>query len=1756
MRLPKVKTPSLPFRKQWLRFKRNNRVSLLLIGLLALFIAIPILYLTLRPQQSDATWYNDSWLYRKKITTDPNQVAGASDLTDFPVLVTIPADRDLARRAQSTGNDILFTDANGTKIDHDIDEYNSSTGALIAWVKVPTLSTSVTTDIYMYYGNASAANQESTGTWTGYGGVWHVNETVTNGGTLADSTSNTNNSTLVDANADSLTGITGKIGKGVQFTAGSDYLNVPDPVNGSLDFGSGEDITFSMWVNTAHTTNTFFSKRKNGAGYFVYAHGSIPNRWFGQVCDATNCEGGTFDNNNIANGTWQLITFSFDRDGNRVVYRNGVAENTTNISGGAAYDLSNDIAFQIGALAITNRWFIGSFDEPRLYRGLRSADWLVTEYNNQNSPATFFTLGASEDRPKEALAYWTLDDGQGQVAQDGTSNNNDGQFGSGSGTDTNDPSWATEEQCVVGKCVFVPNSNDYVSAASSATLNSLTTNFTFSAWVRRAVDTGTAQTIYQSGTQTNYWWINISGADKLRFTENSIADYDSNYTFTDNKWHHVTVVKNGDSGANISFYVDGVAQGTANVGTVATPSGTKYLGNNDTANRPLAGYIDEVKVYGSVRTLSQIQADYAAGAANIGAKQQALLTNGLIGYWKMDETAANTCPGGVNDSCDSSGNGADAAWQDNMTTSSPGKFNVGTVLDTTNDYATFSQPPGYSPTNATFSIWMKATSVQNNDGIWQITQGSLNTQLFFVGGIVFRVRTAAGNTNQTSSYSTGTGTWRHVVGTISPTEARIYLDGVLRETLTPSVAGDTFYIGNSPTFRIGANNGFDGNLDEVRYYNRTFSDDEVQTLYEYAPGPVGYWKLDENTGTTAYDSSGFGNNLTLQADLNEESWQPGIQGSSLYFPDTVNAYADTASNPSSLSMSTRSVTMSAWVYRNGASNTDNILCKAQGLGCSYGISLSSNAVGVRSRGSGGILSTSFTYTVPTGSWQYITAIISDNGTSVDISLYINGNFIQTQNVATRLSNDSGSFRLSLDNSGGPFNGKIDEVRIYNYVRTQAQIFEDMGASPQPSLAGDILPDPVAYYSFDEQQGQVTNNAGKGGSAINATLGVNSSASTDDPAWRTKADCKINGCLNFDGGDFASIGGNASLSPTEAVSISAWINPANLTGVKRIVSKYDAVTSADDSYVLYLNGATPTLTIFSGSSGFGATCPALPSDSQWYHIVGVYDRARVICYVNGVPGTPVTQTGAINANISEPIYIGANNIGTERFTGLIDEVKIYNGALTVEQIKLDMNAGVPFNIGTTAPPEEANLSGGAGNPPLAYWNFDEKTGTAANDLSGNGRTGILSNGPTWTQGKYGAGVELDGTNDYIDLGNHAAFAIGTQMTISAWINTSTLGSDQVIISKMGASNNRGYNLLYLSTGQLRLNGSDTGADANVTAYTTTDASIPNQTWTQITLVKNGTSMTFYQNGRPLSGSGTVYSSYFNPAVNARISGYSGSPTTALFRGKIDEVKIYNYARTPAQIAYDYNRGLPVAYWQFDECNGTTANDLSGNGYTGTITIGGSGSQTTAGSCSTASTAWGNGVTGKYNASLNFDGTNDYVDVGDLTFTEGASQVSWSTWIKPSVLSGNQCVFCKLDSAGTTRSWGIQTGINSNNTIGISLPTTISDTTTYAHTSNTALSTGNWHHIVVVFDGTQTGNTNRLKIYVNGKNETLTYGGTIPASLQATATNARIGAATDNARWFPGQIDDVRIYNYPLSSTQVLQLMNQGSAIRFGPLTGNP
>ena len=323
------------------------------------------------------------------ITVDSTQVD--ANLTDFPLLIDI-TDTDLDSDAQPNGDDILFTADDGTtKLDHEIESY--SAGDLIAWVRVPSLSSSTDTVIYIYYGNATATNQENpTGVWdSSYVMVQHLEETS---GTHNDSTSYGNDGSpqgSLNQNVD------GKIGKADEFDGIDDSVSVSNSTSLQLN-----DHSMELWVKRGETgtgESMIIERRGSSieANYFVSMNKHGNQELFPGFSDGTGWY--SFDSNSGVMGdtNWHHIVYTFDSTSDtQKVYVDGVEEGSntgvsvTPVTGGSQ-------TLRIGQRYDGTTSFDGIIDEVRVSSSARSSGWVSASYANQNSPGTFYNVGNEQN---------------------------------------------------------------------------------------------------------------------------------------------------------------------------------------------------------------------------------------------------------------------------------------------------------------------------------------------------------------------------------------------------------------------------------------------------------------------------------------------------------------------------------------------------------------------------------------------------------------------------------------------------------------------------------------------------------------------------------------------------------------------------------------------------------------------------------------------------------------------------------------------------------------------------------------------------------------------------------------------------------------------------------------------------------------------------------------------------------------------------------------------------------------------------------------------------------------------------------------------------------------------------------------------------------------------------------------------------------------------------------------------------------------
>jgi hypothetical protein len=180
-------------------------------------------------------------------------------------------------------------------------------------------------------------------------------------------------------------------------------------------------------------------------------------------------------------------------------------------------------------------------------------------------------------------------------------------------------------------------------------------------------------------------------------------------------------------------------------------------------------------------------------------------------------------------------------------------------------------------------------------------------------------------------------------------------------------------------------------------------------------------------------------------------------------------------------------------------------------------------------------------------------------------------------------------------------------------------------------------------------------------------------------------------------------------------------------------------------------------------------------------------------------------------------------------------------------------------------------------------------------------------------------------------------------------------------------------------------------------------------------------------------------------------------------------------------------------------------------------------------------------GRFGRAMDFDGTNDSIDVGDINATDNASSFTVSAWINPRSLATSKSIVSKY--YGGEDSWVF--GISDFGANDLYFGT--GNLWASGGTNSGILQEGTWQQVVAVFDGKQPTDDTRLRIYVNGVEQVLTFvNQPLPNVTGANSRPVRIGSDSDmgSCCFFNGSIDDVQIYSRPISPEEVNASYNAG------------
>jgi hypothetical protein len=712
----------------------------------------------------------------------------------------------------------------------------------------------------------------------------------------------------------------------------------------------------------------------------------------------------------------------------------------------------------------------------------------------------------------------------------------------------------------------------------------------------------------------------------------------------------------------------------------------------------------------------------------------------------------------------------------------------------------------------------------------------------------------------------------YVVCSYDGANLKLYIDNVLAKTLYVgdlSIVDGELKIGRFP---FGGTYYFDGTISDVKAWNYALGESEISQ--EYLAGDNGLaLHLDFNNDTI--DSSGNFNDGT---NMGKANFIAGRKALAL----NLNGNTQYVSLPFSESLAlNKEITLSAWIKTSSTGKMGILKRGVNGGGFENNdYSLSVNAGRVYFGLGDGTKSDSIasTQTINNNQWHLVTGVLRNNNA---MELYIDGNLaisgVKTIMGTNPLSNQQ--LVGSLKSNALYFNGQIDEVKIWKYGLSASEIKQEY----QDGLKGIIL-----YYPFDEDANDFSGNKNNG---ILTNYPVNDFGN-------------IGYAYNFNGKNTSiDSSKNLGISGTMPWTVSTWVYPSKRTSINTGggIIAFGVQTNKNGFFLNYKSN-TNVFRFGAVGTGFSADTSSIYPAENWYHVVCSFDGiGNLRVYINNVLAKTL-NVGTLSISDSKLTIGKFSYQGNVYFNGTIDEVKMWDYALNEMEISQEYQRGI-------------------GNGLALYYPFDAD----AEDYSGFENNGINIKEADFVPGRKALALDLNGNNQYVDVPFSQSLALGNEITLSAWIKTSSTGKMGILKRGVNGGNfeNNDYSLS-MNFGKVYFGlGNGTKFDVLNSKNTFKD----NQ-WHLVTgVLRNNNAMELYVDGNLVNSSVKTIPGT-NPLSNQQLVG-SFKSNSLYFNGQIDEVKIWQYALTGKEIQQEYFKGQMGLLIDYPLKSDYDYYDMSGN-----------------------------------------------------------------------------------------------------------------------------------------------------------------------------------------------------------------------------------
>jgi hypothetical protein len=1042
---------------------------------------------------------------------------------------------------------------------------------------------------------------------------------------------------------------------------------------------------------------------------------------------------------------------------------------------------------------------------------------------------------------------------------------------------------ATYQPAVIGGSGYFDGSGDYLSTASQAALGMGSGDFTYEAWiyVNEVVPTNALRGLFDSrvGGATGcgiYTSADTGTTSKLVYTTNSAIVASSTNTIRPYAWTHVAVTR---SGGTVRGFLNGVLEFTVTDSRTFSSSAITWIGA-DTSTSNFNGFINSARILKGTALYTSAFTPNTSPLTNItNTSLLCNFTNGAI----FDSDASNNI--------ETVGNA--------QVSTAVVKYGTGSMaFDGTGDYlvsnAASTDLYAFGSGNFTIEMWVYFNTVSGDGIIYDCRNAADSTQpVIYRNAAVIQYYT--NSANRITSGTLAINTWYHVAVSRAGTSTRMFING----NQVGTYADSTVYTCGVQRPMIGAAGitgfvgtvGLNGYVDDLRitkgyaryWFNfqpptRAFPNyGGTEILPPEDPLFENVTLLLNGNGTngaqnnTFLDSSTNNFTITRNGNTTQGSFSPyGTLWSNFFNGSNYLSLASTSGGALDLS-SVSTFTIEAWVYTTAYNTEQNGIITNRPASGSFGFDFRINPSGTLQFYYTGFTSLTTTATVPLNTWSHIAVTRS----GANLFLFINGALSATSTTFSNGSNTAqaiwvGNSAACAPGAGGQL-GYISNLRLLNGTALYTSAFTP-STTPLTAITNTQL--------LTCQSNRFIDNSS---SARAITLSGTPSVQRFSPFEPTApySTSVIGGSGYFDGaGDYLTVSTLANtdldLSGTFTVDLWYYSDDSSNNTTRKIFCKGGGVDSWSDSaglqYQLFVASDGNLYWQWRNSNSPVNISASAPSTKGWNHIAIGRNGTTTRVWVNG------SSIGSSTTSYQLPttrnvIKIGSNTGNTENVNGYISNLRVVNGTDVYGVSNTTITVPTAPLTAVTDTKLLTNYIN-AGIPDLAMINNLETVGNAQVSTA---------------QSKFGgSSLAFDGSGDWLSAPPIPQTNFGSgDFTIECWLYRTASGaaSDSGIASRGAPGNTNGFVFGYTSSNVLTFNFNYSGP------IVTGSTAIPINTWTHVSVTRNGNTFRLFVNGA-VDATATSSNSQNTNASDVFYVGRSGFSSDRIVTGFINDLRITN------------------------------------------------------------------------------------------------------------------------------------------------------------------------------------------------------------------------------------------------------------------------